>query len=195
VRRRIAAWLVTGLLAGCATAPPAVVGPPDPGGAWPDTWTVDGRLAVNVGEQGGSGAFKWQQQGDRSHLAVRGPLGVGAVDGQALTVVDSSGATTSGDAARSQVQSRLGADLPLSSLRFWVTARPDPAGQTATIRDSTKPPLRVIEQDGWHVEYDQFAEVQGHVAPTRLTATGGNVRLKLVLDRWALEAVPPAGAQ
>ena len=194
MRRLFAAALVTGVLAGCATAPPTVVGPPDPAGAWPDTWSVDGRMAVNVGQQGGSGAFKWQQQGDRSHLAVRGPLGIGAVDvtveGQDLTVVDSAGTTVSGDAARTQVESRLGADLPLTSLRYWVTARPDPSGETPTIKDSAKPPLRVIEQNGWHVEYDEFGEFQGHVAPTRLIATGANVRLKLVLDRWALEPTP-----
>jgi len=185
---------VTGLLAGCAAAPPAVNVPPEPGAEWPSEWSVDGRMAISVGEQGGSGAFKWQQDGDTSRLAVRGPLGVGAVDvtveGQQLTVVDGSGTTVTGEQARSQVQSRLGADLPLSSLRFWMTARPDPSGE-ATVHDSTTPPLRVIEQNGWRVAYDEFGRFEGRVAPTRLTATGANVRLKLVLDRWA---VPPTGA-
>jgi hypothetical protein len=34
--RRVAAWLVTGLLAGCAATPPTVIGPPElPGADWP----------------------------------------------------------------------------------------------------------------------------------------------------------------
>ena len=198
MKRRVAAWVVTGLLAGCAATPPAVIGPPQlPGADWPAAWTVDGRMAINVGQQGGSGAFKWRQDGETSRLAVRGPLGVGAVDvtvdGEQLTVADGTGATVSGEQARSQVQSRLGADLPLNSLRYWMTARPDPAGES-TVQDSTTPPLRVIEQNGWRVAYDEFGRFDGRVAPTRLTATGANVRLKLVLDRWAVAGPPNTGS-
>ena len=61
------------------------------------------------------------------------------------------------------------------------------------MQDSTTPPLRVIEQNGWRVAYDEFGQFDGRVAPTRLTATGANVRLKLVLDRWAVAG--PAGTR
>jgi outer membrane biogenesis lipoprotein LolB len=115
------------------------------------------------------------------------------VDGEQLTVVTAPAPRFPANRRGSQVQSRLGADLPLNSLRYWMTARPDPAGES-TVQDSTTPPLRVIEQNGWRVAYDEFGRFDGRVAPTRLTATGANVRLKLVLDRWAVAGPPNTGS-
>jgi outer membrane lipoprotein LolB len=164
-------------------APPAITG------GVPDVWTANGRMAINVAGEGGSGAFTWRQDGARSRLAIRGPLGVGAldvtVDGNDLSVTDGSGVTLSGEPARAQVQARLGADLPLASLRYWMTGVPDPATES-DVRDSTEPPLRVIEQNGWRVAYDRFGQFTGLAAPTRLTATGANVRLKVVLEHWTV---------
>jgi outer membrane biogenesis lipoprotein LolB len=100
VTARLGACLLAGLLAGCATAPPAVVAPPPAGTTLPDTWAASGRMAVSVAAEGGSGAFTWQQTGERTQVAVRGPLGVGAVDvtleGDRLTVTDGEGVTLEG---------------------------------------------------------------------------------------------------
>ena len=194
--RRLGAWLLTGLLAGCATAPPTAVPPPLSGGALPDTWTASGRMALSVASEGGSGAFTWQQAGERTRLAVRGPLGVGAVDvtldGEDLEVTDGTGVTLEGDAARAQVRTKLGAELPLASLRYWVNGLPDP-GSEAAVHDAAAAPVRVIEQAGWRVAYDEFGRFDGQSRPTRLTATGANVRLKLVLNRWTLGPAGDAG--
>src|SRR6478735_2026268 len=73
-------WPCVALLAaGCAATPPKVVEPPPAiDSAAAQSWTAQGRLAVAVAGQGGSGAFTWRQESARSELAVRGPLGVGA---------------------------------------------------------------------------------------------------------------------
>ena len=81
------------------------------------------------------------------------------------------------------MQSRLGTDLPLESLRYWMVGLPAPA-PPAQVQDSPVPPMRTIEQGGWQIVYDQFARSGPLTAPTRLTATGGNVRLKLIFDAW-----------
>jgi outer membrane lipoprotein LolB len=198
VIRRVA-WLLLGVsLSGCVTAPSSVVvAPPGSGDPVPETWMANGRLAINVSGQGGSAAFVWRQNLERSDVAVRGPLGVGVidvtVDGTGLTVTDGAGVTLSGDAAQAQVRARLGADLPLSSLRYWVLARPDPA-TTAEVLDSPQSPVRVIEQNGWRVAYDEFGRFGGQSAPVRLSATSDDVRLKFVVDRWDFGAAASPGS-
>jgi outer membrane lipoprotein LolB len=189
-------WPCVALLAaGCAATPPKVVEPPpaiDSTAA--QSWTAQGRLAVAVAGQGGSGAFTWRQESARSELAVRGPLGVGAfnvtVTGDEISVTDGQGVVLSGDDARQQVQARLGAGLPLESLRYWMLGLPAPT-PPAQVQDSAQPPVRVVEQGGWQIAYDEFARFGALTAPTRLTATGPNVRLKLVFDTWQL--TPPSG--
>jgi outer membrane lipoprotein LolB len=184
-------WLAPALalmLAGCAvTPPPPLESPPSLESAAAAQWSATGRLAIAVAGEGGSGAFTWHQDDARSELAVRGPLGVGAFNvtvlGDEFTVTDADGVTLSGEAAREQVQSRLGADLPLASLRYWMLGLPAPA-PPARVQDSATAPVRTVDQGGWQIAYDGFARYGSITAPTRLTATGGSVRLKLVFDSW-----------
>ena len=194
-------WLWSGVLialAGCAATPRQTIeGPPPVDAAAMQSWSTRGRLAIAVSGEGGSGAFTWRQDESRSELAVRGPLGVGAfsvtVSGDELTVTDSEGVRLAGDAARQQVQARLGSDLPLASLRYWMLGLPAPT-PPAQVQDSTAPPMRTIDQGGWQIVYDEFARTGSLTAPTRLTATGGNVRLKLIFDSWQTggsAAAPP----
>lgn len=194
---RPALWPVAALLlAGCAATPrPGVESPPPIDAALADSWIAQGRMAVAVEGQGGSGAFIWRQDAARSELAVRGPLGVGAfnvtVAGDELSVTDGQGVTLSGEDARRQIQARLGAELPLESLRYWMLGVPAPA-PPAEVQDSGSTPVRVVEQNGWQIAYDAFARFGALTAPTRLTATGPNVRLKLVFDTWQLAPRPGA---
>jgi outer membrane biogenesis lipoprotein LolB len=45
----------------------------------------------------------------------------------------------------------------------------------------------VLLQDGWRIEYGEFAENGSVRVPVRLKATAGETRVRLVIDRWNLE--------
>src|SRR5271155_4012939 len=89
-------------------------------------WQLDGRAAVAVGTQGWQATLNWQQHGESTEVHLSGPFGVGALllkrgpDGLSLN-----GAPPS-DAVLAQLQERLGFELPLDHLRFWLLGAPDP---------------------------------------------------------------------
>jgi outer membrane lipoprotein LolB len=196
VNRR-AAWLVAVVaVGGCAVAP--VAPPPvtlaDPGVL--QEWTASGRLALAANGEGGSGTFTWEQQSEATALTIRGPLGAGALqvtsDGRSLAVTDGEGRHLDTEQAQVLLRKRLGADLPLGELRYWMLGVPSP-GSPASVADAAEPPRRVIEQSGWRIGYDSFRPAAGVSLPERFTASQGGVRLRVVVDDWQVAAARGRG--
>ena len=196
--RRAAALCAALALAGCAGSlrAPDRGGAPDPGTL--TQWTASGRLAIAAGDQGGSGAFTWAQDGGTSQLDLRGPLGAGALRIVAapgtLSLEDGTGRALDADAARARLQARLGADLPWAELRYWMLGLAAPA-VPATVLESDAAPWRVIEQSGWRIAYDAFATSDGLSLPQRFTAAREPVRVKVIVDSWAPGARPGAAPE
>jgi outer membrane lipoprotein LolB len=185
---RLAACLVlAAALGGCAVAP---VAPPP---AMPvdakalEQWTASGRIAVAAHGEGGSGSFTWEQSSSATTLSIRGPLGAGAMrvtsDGRSMAVTDAEGRTLDDEQAQALLRQRLGIDLPVADLRYWMLGVPSP-GSPSSIADATEAPRRVIEQSGWWIGYDSFRPWAGLSLPERFTATQGGVRLKVIVDDW-----------
>jgi outer membrane lipoprotein LolB len=105
-------------------------------------------------------------------------------------MADGAGRSLDAAKARAELQQRLGADLPWTSLRYWMLGLPSP-DLPAQVTDSAAAPWRVIEQSGWRIGYDAFTTTTGMALPQRFTATQGDVRVRVVVDTWS---VPAGGA-
>ncbi len=181
------------VLAGCRTAPvPAPAAPP-----WAarraelqarEHFGLKGRVAVAAAGAGFNARLRWAQDGNRARLALEGPLGAGAVhvdaEGSRLDIVTASGARLTSDAAHAELDTRLGFDPPLASLRYWILGVPDPALPDAETLDPPRQRLLRLEQDGWRIDYGSYTAVGGEWLPARLTLERGDVRVKLLVEDW-----------
>jgi outer membrane lipoprotein LolB len=190
--RSLLGLLAASLLAtGCATT---AVGPgagarvADPGLL--TQWTAKGRIALVAQGQGGSGSFVWQQRSERTELMVRGPLGAGGLqvitDGESLELADSSGQPLDGAAARAELERRLGVALPLAELRYWMLGVPAPQETAGPVEKPDGATASGFIQRGWTVSYETLGEQAGWRLPSRLNATTGNTRVRIVVDDWML---------
>ncbi len=188
--KRIATLLLAAMLSACETFPTAPVNIPTHVQQLP-TWLATGRIAIAAGGAGGSGSFTWRQDGENLQIALRGPLGAGGLeirsDGRNMNLRDGSGELLDAEQASAQLSARLGVDLPLSNLRYWMLGMPSPSGQ-ASVTDAAGSPPRVIEQSGWRVDFNRFREVAGFSLPERLTASHADVRLRVIVDDWQVPA-------
>ncbi|MET0532769.1 MAG: lipoprotein insertase outer membrane protein LolB [Steroidobacter sp.] len=180
--------------AGCATTPR----PSSPGTAIPadlhdlDKWQARGRLGVSGPANGGSGSFEWHQVGDRSDVEIRGPVGIGGVrlemrgDGENpdLTLQTSDGQTLQSDAAWRELQNRLGAEVPAGNLRFWMLGLAAPGEHVW--HEANAEGVVALEQGDWRIEYQKYSDEFGARVPMRMTATSGDARVRIVIDRWQL---------
>jgi len=153
-----------------------------------DTFSLSGRVGVAADGQGFNASLRWEQEGARSRVALDGPFGVGGAliesDGSELTLTDARGRRVDGEAARLEIERRLGFELPLAALRYWVRGVPVPDTPAAETLDAAAARLATLEQDGWRIEFTAYAPTASVELPQRLTAQREGTRVRMVIDRW-----------
>jgi outer membrane lipoprotein LolB len=116
-----------------------------------------------------------------AHLA--GPLGVGA---QVLRLTPA-GLVVNGApadaAALDALQARVGFELPLRELRYWLLGVPEP-GAPVVLERNGMDRAQHLEQAGWNVDFERYMAAVNDWLPQRLVLTHGDVRVRIVIDRW-----------
>jgi outer membrane lipoprotein LolB len=178
------------LLTACVAPIPRTQGPERAELATLSQWRATGRMAVAADGSGGSGSFDWQQQGNQTRIQIQGPIGIGGMklllDGDVVQL-EASGRRLESQAAWAELEARLGAPVPARNLRYWMLGLPAPGPSQWRSLD----PPKTLEQDGWVIVFEKSIEQSGAQLPTRLTATSGTSRVRLVIDRWMLGAGAP----
>ncbi len=147
------------------------------------SWQLDGRAAVAVGTQGWQATLNWRQRGDAAEVHLSGPFGVGALvlkrtpDGVSLNDAPPS------DAVLAQLQERLGFELPIDRLRFWLLGVPDPTAAFALTRNDQDRALQLVQGD-WTIDYDRYMSADGQLMPAHLVMSREGVRVRIAVDRW-----------
>jgi outer membrane lipoprotein LolB len=191
----LAALAVLALLAGCRTRPPVVNAGPGADAPWPeqraaleqfDRYLLSGRVAVAASGQGFTAGMRYAQQPKRADLALDGPLGIGGLRiglaGADIEVTNSRGQKLDGPAAREEIETRLGFELPLDELRWWLLGLPAPG--KSDVETAPGGEIRGFVQNGWHVAIDSRAPALGFSLPRRLTAERGGTKMKLLVEKW-----------
>jgi outer membrane lipoprotein LolB len=150
---------------------------------------MEGRLALNTGRKGYSGTVSWEQNDDLVDFRFRGPFGFGGFrihgDNERLRIKTTGGDELQLTDPERDMNERFGWSLPVHSMRYWILGVSDPR-TVATEAVDDEGLLDVLEQSGWTVRYDGYREASGLVLPRKLEMTSGEVRIKVVADRWDL---------
>jgi outer membrane lipoprotein LolB len=148
-----------------------------------NAWQLEGRAAVAVGTQGWQASLNWRQSGVATEVHLAGPLGVGALvlkeTPQGLSL---NGAPPS-DTVIAQLQERLGFELPLDDLRYWLLGVPDP-GAAFDMTRNDQDRAQQLTQAGWTLNYDRYMPVNGDLLPARLVLSREGVRVRIAVDHW-----------
>ena len=144
---------------------------------------LTGRLAARYGEESFTGNIAWRHGPGADEMLITSPLGQGVA-----RIVRSGGEVTLSTAepreyraadAESLTEQVLGFRLPLAGLADWVQARASPATPAKT-QFSPDGKLLLLEQAGWTIEYQQYADA----LPTRMRVIYPGIELRLVISQW-----------
>ncbi|MDE2347114.1 MAG: outer membrane lipoprotein LolB [Gammaproteobacteria bacterium] len=176
------------LAASCSAIRPQ----PRPAGSWAQRlhvlqraaqWEMQGRAAVAIGTHGWQASVDWRQRRGDTVVHLSGPLGVGAsvlrLGPDGLSVND---APPSRDAVM-EMQRRIGFDLPVSNLRYWLLGVPDP-GLEYGLQLNDQNRAAQLTQAGWTVDFLRYRRAAVDVLPASLVLSRAGVRVRIVIDQW-----------
>jgi outer membrane lipoprotein LolB len=153
------------------------------------TWELEGRLAVNNGEDGGSGNFNWSRQADSNRMAFHGALGRGAwrlesgQDGAVLEMSD--GNVYRASTVSELIRNQFGWRVPIEALEWWVRGLEAPGGTEKLELDEQGLPQK-LSQFGWDIEFDRYNDSEIMAMPFKMIARHENQTVKLAVKRWSL---------
>lgn len=158
-------------------------------------WHASGKIGVRGADTGFSASFDWSETPDASAIDVRGPFGAGSVHiarSATRIVIDDGRAPPQVveapfDGLEAALATRLGAPLPLTSLRYWLLGIPDPDASATRDADNR------FEQAGWTVTALDPQVVAGSPAPLprEVQMDRPPTRIKVVVLDWRI--APGAG--
>ncbi len=158
-----------------------------------DRWALKGRLAVNDGEEGGSGHLDWRKSGQTSSMNFRGALGRGAwqltLDEKGAVLKWADGTVDHADTVGELIEQRLGWAIPVDALAWWVRGLAAPGDWDLRQLDRYGN-LEMLSQLGWEIEYGRYRDIDGLSMPVKLTACRHSYTVKLAIQDWDLEAKP-----
>lgn len=153
-------------------------------------WSLRGRIAVSSADQGGSGRIEWRQAGAAYVIELSAPVTrqtwrlSGDATGARLEGI--AGAPRQGGDPALLLREATGWDIPVEALAFWVRGARAPAAGPARLVFRADQHLARLEQGGWLIDYDQWADGPGAVAlPARIEARRDAARVKLLIDGWS----------
>jgi outer membrane lipoprotein LolB len=152
-------------------------------------WTAKGKLALRSDTASESAGLLWQQQDQNTHLQLSGPLGVGATiihsDGQQLDIRRGDEHKIIDISTPEAVVLNTGWDLPLLALPYWLKGIPSPEHEIQKLQiDSQSGLLQRLQQDDWHIHYQQYEQFQTYILPTRLHIQRGSTHVTVLIRRW-----------
>ncbi|HSG21390.1 MAG TPA: lipoprotein insertase outer membrane protein LolB [Azonexus sp.] len=182
----LAALIVGGLLAGCASVPPS---------AMPDRdqirdFTLEARFALRVSlpdqaAQSSGGRLSWTHKNGDNRILLSSPLGYGLAEIETtperslLRTAD--GKTLESSDPDALMEEVTGQRLPVSRLSAWLLGR---ASNSAQIENDERQRPTRLREAGWQVDYayDDDASV---ALPMRLTLSRDQeIELRLRIEEW-----------
>lgn len=174
--------LLAVLLSGCASAP-AVVQRPAQADA---PFAFNGRVAVKQGDLHDSAGMRWVHSRTEDEILLLAPLGqtVARIHRDANeATLDASGKHYTAQDMETLMQQVLGWQLPLSGLRYWVTALPAPNIESSIERDANGQ-VGKLRQQGWEISYSRYAALTSDALPLRMKLQRDGAEVLLLIDEW-----------
>ncbi|RMH89541.1 outer membrane lipoprotein LolB [Lysobacter pythonis] len=152
-------------------------------------WSMSGRVAVASGRQSGNARIEWRQRENADYsVTLSAPVTRQSwrldVNPQGAAISGLPQGPKNGPDAAALLREATGWDIPIVYMGAWLRGE-SASGADRPRRYVFSEPggyLLGFDQHGWRIE---FVRAGNQELPTRITATRGESRVRLVIDQWS----------
>ena len=180
--------LLSLLLAGCASVPPAPQSVLRPAEAEQKSFVLNGRIAIRHDGDRSSANIRWTHRAENDDILLLAPFGqtVAHIHSDAQEVVlDTADKHYTAQNTEELTQQVLGWHLPLAGLRYWVLALAAPESK-ASIEHDANGQVSIMQQDDWKISYTRYAAQTPDSLPLRINLQHEGLELQLLIDEWEI---------
>ena len=160
-------------------------------------WSLEGRVALSNGRNGGSGRIDWRQDGARFEVSLSAPITRQSWrlsgDDHWARLEGLEGGIREGADAEALLRGATGWVIPVSALSAWVRGAAAPGLAEGAMAFDTQGRLSKLRQGGWTIDYSDWQPqpALGIRLPHHLNANQGDAKVRLVIDAWQEGAATP----
>lgn len=147
------------------------------------TWSFNGKMAINDGNNSGSGRITWQVNQETIKAQFKAPLGQGSWEitenPHSAKLTSSNHGESTADNASILINNELGWEFPWESLKLWV--RGYQTNQTLNPHSSLP---NTINDNGWTITYQKWMNTPLGMLPKKIKATKESYTVKLIIYKW-----------
>ena len=153
-----------------------------------NAWKIEGKLGVRSPDDSSSIYLDWQQTPDSYAIRLSGPFAQGTTwirgNADAVQLEQVGTAPLSAATPEALIYERLGWEIPIQDLVYWV--RGIPAPQTPIVKQEKTPSgsLAFLEQAGWRLSYSHYKDIGPWQLPGKIVAQRNQLKLTLIIRRW-----------
>jgi len=149
-------------------------------------WQNNARIAIKIKDKTQTASMQWQQQQDQFKIEFSGPFGQQGLEltgnNKSATLNIAKEAPITGKNTSAILRKRLGWDLPVENVKYWILGLPSPLSQSkATLKNER---LTALTQDGWNVLYPKYKKFGEHFLPSKIIISKDDTRFLIAIYKW-----------
>lgn len=187
--KRLLVLALAGLLAACASTPPAPKEiPPRPDRESLQKFALNGRVAILQGTKSNTVRLAWEHTGENDAIGFASPLGSLLAELQ-RTRAGAIWLTADGERYEARTADRLitrltDTPVPIDSLILWITGRV--GGRAENILRDPLGRIQSARDEGWEVRITAYESELPNALPRNLEVEYPGLRLKIIVEEWLL---------
>jgi outer membrane lipoprotein LolB len=152
------------------------------------SWTLHGRIAVQVEKESGSASLQWQQDNEDYLIRIIGPFGKGTIElngnKQGVSLRDANNQLQKARNMETLLGRYLGWHVPIDRLNYWIRGIPNPEQSIETMVLDEHARLSELSQAGWQVSYGAYMKQDARHLPRKLELRNQGLKVKLIVRKW-----------